>query len=92
MVDDILSHICRLSIYKKGLRNATNSDKEDASPSNNESINNESTFEIKLKSNDKILDVDRTELSIQRTVASHKYCYLCFSTVYLTMIQSLKKL
>ena len=74
VVDDILCHSCRLSFYKIGLKNVLNSDKEDASPSDNESINNDRTFEIKLKSNDKIPDVERIEFPIQRTVANHKYC------------------
>ena len=86
VVDDILCYSCRLSIYKKGLKNISNSDKKDASPSDNESINNDSTFEIKLKSNDEIPDVERIELPIQRTVASHKYVCLCLSKINLTII------
>ena len=81
VVDDILCHSCRLSIYKKRLKNVSNFDKEDASPSDNGSINDDPSFEIKLKSNDEILDVQRIELPIQRTVASHKYCCLCFSKI-----------
>ena len=54
VVDDILCHSCRLSIYRKGLKHVSNPDKEGASPSDNKSINNDPTFELKLKSNDKI--------------------------------------
>ena len=50
MVNDILCHSCLLSIYKKSLKNVFNSNKEDASPSDNELINNDPTFEIKFKS------------------------------------------
>ena len=64
VVDDIPCHICRLSIYKKGLKNFSNSEKEDASPSDNQSISNDPTFEIKLKVNDEIRDFERIELPI----------------------------
>ena len=62
------------------------SDEENVSPFVNESINNDPTFEIILKSNDEIPDVGRIQLPIQRTVATHKYCCLCLSTTNLTTI------
>ena len=55
-----------LSIYKKTVKNVSNFDEENVSPSVNESINNDPTFEIKLKSNDEIPDVESIQLPIQR--------------------------
>ena len=71
---------------KKTVKNVSNFDEENASPSVSESTNNDPTFEIKFKSNDEIPDVERIHLPIQRTVATHKYCCLCFSTMNLTTI------
>lgn len=40
----------------------------------------------RLKSNDEISDVERIQFPIERTVATHKYYCLCFSTTNSTTI------
>ena len=85
-VDDILCN-SRLSVYKKNLNNDSHTNLESASSSDNESVSiKDPSFEVKLKSNNQTPHVECIELHIQRTIATHKYCCLCSSTMNLTTI------
>ena len=43
-------------------------------------------FEVKVKSKEAISETEYFEIPIQRTVATHKYCCICFSMKNLTLI------
>ena len=44
------------------------------------------TFEVNVKSKGAVSEAQYCEIPIQRTVATHKYCCICFSLKNLTII------
>ena len=51
-----------------------------------ESTSKDPKFTIKIKDKDAISEVKRIEIPIQRTVSTHKYSCICFSTKNLTTV------
>lgn len=80
-VNDILCYKCRLSVYKK------NASKVDSGVNLNKDIDYEHlesisdpTFEINTSSDVDNSESENIQMSIKRTVATHKYCCICSSS------------
>ena len=56
----------------------------DLSPSG--ATSDDSAFEVKVKLKEAVSEAEYFEIPIQRTVATHKYCCICFSMENLTVI------
>ena len=84
-VDDILCNECRLSIYRNNFDKHSDCGTEmDLSPS--DTTSDDPIFEVKIKSKEAVSEVEYFEIPIQRTVATHKYCCICFSIKNSTVI------
>lgn len=83
-VGDIICKKCRLSIYRQTKSKET-PELNTANDFVPDSIDNNSTFEI-VKSKEAISEVERVEVFVQRTIATHKACCICGSTADLRVI------
>ena len=84
-VNDILCNEFRLSIYRNNFDKDSDCEPEtDLSPSDATSYY--PTFEVKVKSKEAVSETEYFEIPMQRKVATHKYCCVCFSMKKLTVI------
>ena len=84
-VDYILCNKCRLFIYRNNSDKDSDCETEpDLSPS--DATSDDLTFEVKVKSKEALSETEYFEIPIQRTVATHKYCCICFSMKNSTVI------
>ncbi|XP_011873641.1 PREDICTED: uncharacterized protein LOC105565230, partial [Vollenhovia emeryi] len=86
IVNDIICSKCRLSIYRKQKPEIDPTLETENDLPSFESTSDDPTFEVQLKSKEAISEIEYVEIPIQRTVATHKYCCICFSIQNLTVI------